>query len=268
MGIRVFAVSAIVLSGILFLSFQLLRPDSSAAESSSGGPRVPVIVELFTSEGCSSCPPADALLFELEKQPVANAEIIVLGEHVDYWNYIGWTDRFSSADFSERQSQYAGTFGLDSIYTPQMVVDGAAEFNGTSEGHARRAIAESARQPKAVLKLQAQPDTGAANQFKVEVSATDIPAGLKGQLRLFLAVTESGLESSVKRGENDGRVLRHTGVVRSLIAVKGFDPHKPGSTLADLQIKPDWKRSNLHLVAFLQLMPARKIVGAASIRMP
>src|SRR5205085_851481 len=97
------------------------------ADSRAARARVPVVLELFTSEGCSSCPPADALLARMEEtQPVAGAEVIALAQHVDYWNQLGWPDPFSAHEFSERQGEYAARFGDGGVYTPQMVVDGGA----------------------------------------------------------------------------------------------------------------------------------------------
>src|SRR6202166_246145 len=112
--------------------------------------RTPVLVELFTSEGCSDCPPGDALLKKLDRsQPVRNAELVVLSEHVDYWNDIGWKDPYSSREFSLRQSDYAHRFRLDSAYTPQMVVDGDAQFVGSDERRAIQAFGGAATVEKA-----------------------------------------------------------------------------------------------------------------------
>jgi len=108
-----------------------------------------VIVELFTSEGCSSCPPADAVLQRLE----SSGEAIVLGEHVTYWDRLGWKDRFSAESFTQRQEEYVRRFRIESAYTPQMVVNGQAEFVGSDEGRARQEILKAAREPKARVEL-------------------------------------------------------------------------------------------------------------------
>src|ERR1044071_3136232 len=114
----------------------------------------PVLVELFTSEGCSSCPPADEVLSKLDKtQLIQGVEVIALGEHVDYWNKLGWLDPYSSAEFSTRQNNYADAFGRDSVYTPQMIVDGQDEFVGANWNKAREAIMKAARLPKAKIEI-------------------------------------------------------------------------------------------------------------------
>src|SRR6266404_5979592 len=125
----------------LFAAMALLRPHAQASPRTPGTARIPVVVELFTSEGCSSCPPADALLARLAEEPLdGNVQLIALEEHVDYWNDLGWADPFSSRDWTFRQNVYSGALGNGNPYTPQMVVDGAVEFVGSHGQKARQAI--------------------------------------------------------------------------------------------------------------------------------
>src|SRR5579863_10500351 len=155
MKIRLPIVGLLTLSILLIGSVRVIHgartPQSKPNHEEA---RTPVVVELFTSEGCSSCPPADALLQKLDQlQPVSGAELIVLSEHVDYWNDIGWRDPYSSHAYSERQSAYGTQFGLSSIYTPQMVVDGKFEFVGSDERRAITAAEKAAKADKISISL-------------------------------------------------------------------------------------------------------------------
>src|SRR5215475_7917611 len=146
--------------------FSAMNADSKNADQ----PVRPVIVELFTSEGCSSCPPADALLARLDhEQRIGNAEIIALEEHVDYWDQLGWNDPFSGKQWTERQEDYANAFGNAGVYTPQMVIDGRVEFVGSAQNKARNAIAEAAKEPKAEVSILNVKSDAAAGQAMVQV---------------------------------------------------------------------------------------------------
>src|SRR5213083_248603 len=158
-------ISLSIVSVLTLVRSQVKVSSSGAAEAG----RTPVVVELFTSEGCSSCPPADALLAKLDhEQRLGNAEIIALEEHVDYWDQQGWRDPFSSAQWTERQQDYAAAFRNDGVYTPEMVVDGRAEFVGSSQSRARSAIAEAVREPKAEVTLMSLP--GSDVRAKVSIA--------------------------------------------------------------------------------------------------
>jgi len=234
---------------------------SNGAAQTTG--KAPVIVELFTSEGCSSCPPADTLLKKLEEeQPIGDAEVIALEEHVDYWNQQGWTDPFSSPDATFRQQQYAATFKGDGPYTPQMIVDGRSEFVGSRERQAREEIEQAARVPRVQISLTPKsPTAKGAEQFSVQV------AKLTGDsAEVWLAVTERQLHSNVKAGENAGESLHHAAVVRSL---RKIGDAKAGNEIsftgnANVKIDSKWKLENLHVVVFAQEKKSRHIVGAAA----
>jgi hypothetical protein len=220
---------------------------------------VPVVVELFTSEGCSSCPPADELLAKLEKtQPVNGARLIVLSEHVDYWNRLGWRDPFSSADFTARQNVYSQAFGQDGPYTPEAVVDGRRGFIGSNGRDAKDAIQDALKQPKAVVTLKAVPE-GAGINLNVDVK--DIPGAKDADV--ILAITETGLQSNVRTGENSGRLLKHTGVVRRMTLLgKASGGSYSGQT--SIVLPKEWKRENLRAVVFVQDRRTKHILGAAT----
>ncbi|MGC2109028.1 MAG: DUF1223 domain-containing protein [Candidatus Korobacteraceae bacterium] len=221
----------------------------------------PVVVELFTSEGCSSCPPADAALVKLSQTPAMNgAEVILLGEHVDYWNYIGWTDRFSSKQFSQRQSDYAGDFHLASVYTPQMVIDGRTQFVGGDLNEVSGKIADAAKQPKpAQVSLAWEPN----NHLHVSVES---PENLP-HARVLLAVTEDGLSTQVGAGENGGRTLHHAAVVRQLQTLGKVDKGKFDAT-AQVPHNADWNPAQLKVAVLVQDSANGRILGASEIAWP
>jgi hypothetical protein len=211
-----------------------------------------VLVELFTSEGCSSCPAADALLEEIDRtQPLAGIRVIVLSEHVDYWNHIGWKDPFSSPAFSRRQEQYARRLHLPSIYTPQLVVDGKSEMVGSDEHSVRQAILNAAKDHKVPMRVQTL-STGV--RIDIDAAATDDAV-------LILASADSSTTvSNVKQGENSGRLLKHVAVVRSLKEIGVVRKGKPFATTVPVEEGTGNKR----WIAFLQERGQGRVIGVAS----
>ncbi|HKQ93653.1 MAG TPA: DUF1223 domain-containing protein [Blastocatellia bacterium] len=260
-----------LLCAVVFATFMMRRGTmtSTPALERADGVRSPVIVELFTSEGCSSCPPADAVLERLQQtQPVAGAEVIALSEHVDYWNYIGWSDPFSSAAFNSRQETYARALGQqDRIYTPQMIVDGQTEFNGSAMNKAFEAIAKAARSPKADVRIVIpETKTQKDNQeIRFNVSVKNVPPVDRGDVaEVVFALTEDKLSSNVTRGENSGRKLAHTAVVREMRALGHVDPAtKTFDSEKTVAIADGWKRDDLRVVVFVQERANRRVLGAA-----
>jgi hypothetical protein len=211
-----------------------------------------VLIELFTSEGCSSCPPADALLERLQReQPVPGAELIVLSEHVDYWNDLGWRDPFSDAAFSDRQTAYGGR-----IYTPQAVIDGGTDVVGSDREGILRAARAAVREPHAQIGIARV----AGGTVRIAVS------GLSGRpdSGVMVAVVEDGLVSRVEKGENAGRTLRHTAVVRVLRQVGQIAAGAAGWT-GEVPVPADvsWKKPRL--VAFVQERKTRRVLAAAAL---
>ena len=219
-----------------------------------------VLVELFTSEGCSSCPPADKnLIYFNDKQPFEEAEVIALSLHVDYWNRLGWQDPFSSAQFSERQSYYSDTFNLNGVYTPQMVVDGQLQFVGSNFQEAQKAIKTAVKMQKANLTLSLK-----ENKISVEIS--DIPKSLESNV--YLAIAEDNLSINVRNGENGGRTLQHSAVVRELKTIGTLKPTDDNfKTETAFHFNPEWKKKEVKLVVFIQNKQTGQIIGVNQIRL-
>src|SRR6201997_2094048 len=209
---RLLSCSAAVVLLVLMALVYLLAESKDNAPDPAG---TPVLVELFTSEGCSDCPPADALLERLDRsQPVAGAQLIVLSEHVDYWNDSGWRDPYSSHAYSERQSAYATRFGLGSVYTPQMVVDGKFEFVGSDERRAITAAERAAKADKVSMSLSGA-HLESESVLAVHLDAGQLPATATRPAAVLFAVADEKDESHVTGGENGGRNPRNSAVFRT-----------------------------------------------------
>jgi hypothetical protein len=260
----VFAISLIVLDSTRDGE---VRAQTSAAEKNQR----PVIVELFTSEGCSTCPPADALLAQFEnQQPLDGAEIIALEEHVDYWNQQGWLDPFSASEWTLRQQQYVAAFKGDTVYTPQMIVDGQSQFIGSRIREVMAAIGVASRSPKTEIVIApAISGESRVQQFTVRVGK--LAGETKGNAaEVWLAITEKGLHSDVNRGENAGKDLHHAAIVRWMHKAGVVDQRKTPLTFVgntSVKLKPEWKMENLRVVAFVQEKTSRHILGAASMKL-
>ena len=246
-------------AGVLMSSRPAPTPSRAATPASTAPTAtVPVVVELFTSEGCSSCPSADAALRELTAaQSVPGVEVIALGQHVDYWNRLGWKDPFSSAQFTQRQQWYAQGFGAGN-YTPQAVVNGRYEFVGSQKNTLAQTVAKAAQAPRATVTLT----RSAAGTLQVQVR--DLPAGTQAAT-VELALTETGLSSQVGRGENAGRLLRHAAVVRSLRTLGAVKADGTFAGTAPLDLNANWKTDNLRAVVLVQETGSRHVVGVGSL---
>jgi hypothetical protein len=231
--------------------------DASAPASSE----VPVLVELFTSEGCSSCPPADDVLARLERaQPVPEAYVVPLAFHVDYWDDLGWPDPFASSASTARQRSYAALGG--GTYTPQAVVDGRAQMVGSRAGGLERAVAQAALRAHAPLSIDVWPSDDDTLQVSAHVGPIPQDGRDAAGVEVLFALTQAKARVAVPRGENAGRTLDHTAIVRELrvagpVGVSGGDVgvvlHPRGLVLPDLRV-----------VAFVQRRVDRAVLGAAT----
>lgn len=269
---RVTVLRAFALIGILAIliagSHRLFGGVKAASAAPIAAHNQIVLAELFTSEGCSSCPPADELLSRLvQQQPIQGVTVLALSEHVDYWNRLGWVDPFSSPSFSNRQSQYAAQVFRAEAYTPQLVIDGSQEAIGSDAEDAYRKIAQAAKIPKASVKVFADlPPAVTTLQITIKV---DVPreVAVRDRANVMLAITENNLASDVRRGENSGHLLRHTAVVRRLQTVGDLAPStRTWSKAISVQLGREWKPEDLRIIGFLQEQQDWHIIGAGSSR--
>jgi len=225
-------------------------------------PGRPVLVELFTSQGCSSCPPADRMLAEIAAQPLGERAVIPLAFHVDYWNYIGWTDPFSSADWSARQRRYGTAFGNGRIYTPELVIAGAVDCGGTDGSRLRKLVAAAAAEPERAT-VELQPAARSAGSWPVTVKAQRRAEPGAPAAEVLLAVYENGLETPVSRGENASRQLHNDRVVRRLVRAATL-PAGGGNAeqRVEVPIDPKWGM-DVGLVAFVQEPSTLRVLAVA-----
>ena len=246
------------------IGFGFFRKAVAFSETNGASDGAPVVLELFTSEGCSSCPPADVLISELGS---STKSVIPLAYHVDYWNHLGWADPFSSHQWSERQSDYARAMNLDGEYTPQMVIGGGWQCGGSDAGSIERAVA-AARSEPALGRTSIQTSLAGAGSRKlqVKVNAQMLSRAETGSHVVMLAVYENGLVSKIGAGENGGREITYDYTVRRLLPVFELDGAKGASASKELNIDLDdsWSLDHLGVAAFIQDPTSLRIEGASS----
>ncbi|HEU4635694.1 MAG TPA: DUF1223 domain-containing protein [Edaphobacter sp.] len=244
----------------LFVALVALAVSAPAyAQAAPAG--TPVLVELFTSEGCSSCPPADKLLAQLQKQqPVSGAHIVAMEEHVDYWDHQGWRDRFSSAKFTQRQSFYAPRLGFDDSYTPQMVVDGETQFLGSDSSKAVAAISQAAGKDKIALEVM----TPAVSGQTVTGSVVGKPGGERlPRGDLYAVLVQPFASTEVRGGENGGKQLNHVSVARSFARIGKIEDLARGPVNFKISAPSQTEPAGMRLVVFAQLPSQGAVRGIA-----
>ena len=263
------AVYAALLSELVFLHTSPADGRSPQAESKPAAAQTtsasvhPVLIELFTSEGCSSCPPADVMIQKLDTyQPIAGAQLIVLSEHVDYWDHDGWKDPNSSASLTERQSDYVHVLGLNTPYTPELIVDGSKDVSANDTQKLETILKDAAATAKVSVRIgEVSVDAGNPTVLRTHI---DTDANFdKHNADVFVAVALDHVESQVLRGENGGHHLTHVAVVQQITKVGKLQKGKAFGQDVELKLKPGTDPKNVRLIAFVQETGLGKLLGAA-----
>jgi len=236
----------------------------AAADCSRDSAAAPVaLVELYTSEGCNSCPPTDTWISALGRSAFAGDRPVVLAFHVDYWDGLGWRDRFGSATFTERQRTLARRNRSGLVYTPQVLVNGT-DFPQRGDRRALdRAIAAAPAQPKATLRIDVHPTSTAGADVALDVSVRD--AQNSDDLQAYLAIYQSGLSSDVRGGENRGVHLAHDYVVRSLIGPIALDAQGRLATTRHVDLPAEARPGQFGIAAFVERNSRAEVLQAIAI---
>lgn len=251
------------LQGTPAISEQGLSLENTTAAGASNSDAHPVVVELFTSEGCSTCPPADALLQKMDTlQPIPGVQLIVLSEHVDYWDHEGWKDPNSSSALTDRQRAYVSALGLKTAYTPQLIVNGTSEIRVGDPQQMEKTLQEAKAAPMVSVRIGGvRVEIGNPTVFRTRIEADG--ALDQRNADIYVAVVLDHVESRVLHGENGGRHLTHVAVVQQLTKIGRLGKGKSFGEDVQLKIKPGTDPKNVRLVAFVQEPGPGRVVGAA-----
>lgn len=248
-----------ILAGVLLIAATASGAQSGATKIASANAS-PVLVELFTSEGCSSCPPADEILRQIAGKSTPEGQLVIgISEHVDYWDRQGWKDPFSSELYTRRQNEYSERFGLDTVYTPQMVINGREQFPGIDRRALVTAFESESHRNQIALHITAAQVSG--NSLSFSYSAADLPS--KGRLQLFAVLVDDTDRSSVLRGENSGKALVHASVARLFTELGTL--HQTEQRSVNLPLPPNFTYGSWtghHLILFAQQAETGAVVGA------
>src|ERR1700758_3673953 len=247
-----------VLTAVLALTcvFSRQREDAAGAPNNA---RYPILLELFTSEGCSSCPPADDWVQKLDStQPISGAQIIVLSEHVDYWDHDGWKDPFDSAALTERQSAYAQKLGLPDVYTPQVILDGTSELHLNDNQGIQQAFLKADTAPSVSVRIDSVNIDGGILQGRVQVDGISQKQG-----EVYIVTALDHADTQVLKGENGGHHLSYVAVVEDIAKLGKLDKEKSFEHDFNVKLKPGSDPRNVRVIAFVQESNFGRVIGAA-----
>ncbi len=251
---KIKALFIIVVTGIVITCFAFSESNRNIPSDNSKGF---VLIELFSSEGCSSCPPAESFMHKLiHRADSASLPVYIIEFHVDYWNYLGWKDTLAIPAYAQRQQKYGDAFKLSSIYTPQAIINGESEMVGSDEGKINSIILQHIQQPTATG-VSFKVNKIGPSKIEAEYSLTGNTSGCE----LNFVLVESDLITHIKRGENAGKTITHDNVARVFKTIK-IDSYTGKITIET----PHVNLANSMLICFVQNIDSRKVIAATQLK--